>query len=173
MEAQKLISDLKHRSGRTLKFMIKEIIRFDLPVENQTFYLVLMTNQDSKICVIMQKQHIDSCKIALGKCFLVKNLKHVDQKFEFQVFCFDKSVYRESGIAPKDPLNFSTEEVNNLKTLDMKDYQMNFIGNDVPADNNIVPINQNILTLNEFLSLRSKDLRDNQIVEVINMSFCF
>ena len=55
-----------------------------------------------------------------------------------------------------------------LKTLKISDYVMNFVVNDVPVDNR--PSNPNCLTLNEFLEIKTKDLKDNQLVEVFNMS---
>lgn len=155
-----VIISLKLRSGKCVKAKAVDVVKFEQG--NQLFFLVLFSNILSRFCVSMRNTEFIEKKILKGSSYLVKNCVHTETVQEIPVFKIQKqSVFRELQIPQTDILNFTTDELSVLKTLNILAYH------DLPEPvvQNLHP-EGNILSLEDFIKCNPRELRSNQYVEV-------
>lgn len=151
------------RSGKSAKFTTKELIQ--IVINHAIFFLVLLSNKEAKICVVMRVTSKENWKIVANKSYLIKNIIYKEEKLGMPVFFVTKaSIFRETAIPPSNPhLNFSAEEKTEIKTIIISECYPQEVN--LPATSATTQ-NTTILTLTEFLTTNSKNIKDDQFVEV-------
>ena len=165
MDVGQLISALKPRSGKSLKFSVQKIIRKSL--NSQNFFIVLLSNATTKIAVVMREDDLNNLKIEMSKNYLVKNLVHKENRSGVAVFKLSKSVFNVSGVVLDNALGFSETEVSDLESINVVEYCNDESPNLEAASVSSVALNTGTLSLFEFCQLNPTDIKDNQYVEVI------
>ena len=169
MDVHQVISALKPRSGKSLKFKAKHIIRKNVDALN--FCIVLLSNVTTKAAVVMKENDLENLKIQVSKNYLVKNLVHKEDKSGIPVFKLSKSVFNVSGIVLDNTQDFSKSEVSDLENINFNEYYENNGPNVEVAP---VASNSEVLSLFEFSQLNPKDIKENQFVEVkFNINILF
>lgn len=158
-----VINQLKVRSGKTLK--VKTLHSFELTHEQEVFFLVLFANLTCKFAVLMRNTHQTANKIVNGKTFSLKNMTHQESVGTIEVFkVSDKSCFRESKLAENDPQTFSPDEIALLKQIQIAEYY-NVVDLVVPVVLPQIASAVN-LTLSQHSLMNSRDIREDQFVEV-------
>ena len=160
MDVGQLISALKPRSGKSLKFSVKQIIRKTL--NSQNFCIVLLSNAGSKIAVIMKENDVNNLRIEVSKNYLVKNIVHKENRSGVAVFKLSKSVFNFSGVVLDNTLDFSKSEVSDLEGINVLE---------VASGSSVASNAGSLISLFEFCQLNPRDIKDNQFVEVIETTF--
>ena len=160
MDVGQLISALKPRSGKSLKFSVKQIIRKTL--NSQNFCIVLLSNAGSKIAVIMKENDLNNLRIEVSKNYLVKNIVHKENRSGVAVFKLSKSVFNFSGVVLDNTLDFSKSEVSDLEGINVLE---------VASGSSVASNAGSLISLFEFCQLNPRDIKDNQFVEVIETTF--
>ena len=161
MDAHQVISALKPRSGKSLKFKAQQIIR--KTVDTFNFCIVLLSNVTTKVAVVMKENDLEHLNIEVSKNYIVKNLVHKEDKSGILVFKLSKSVFNVSGMVLNDTQDFSKSEVSDLENINFSDYYEN---NEPNVEVAAVASNSEVLSLFEFVQLNPKDIKENQFVEV-------
>ena len=170
MDVAQLISALKPRSGKSLKFSVKQIIRKNL--NSQNFCIVLLSNAGSKIAVIMRGNDVNNLRIEVSKNYLVKNLVHKENRSGVAVFKLSKSVFNFSGVVLDNTLDFSKSEVSDLEGINVLEYCADQSPNlEVASGSSVASNAGSLISLFEFCQLNPRDIKDNQFVEVIETTF--
>ena len=154
MDVHQVISALKPRSGKSLKFSVKQIIRKNL--NSQNFCIVLLSNAGSKIAVIMKENDVNNLRIEVSKNYLVKNLVHKENRSGVAVFKLSKSVFNLSGVVLDNTLDFSKSEVSDLEGINVLE---------VASGSSVASNAGSLISLFEFCQLNPRDIKDNQFVE--------
>ena len=163
MSNNKFNADLSPRSGKSAKFTTKELIQ--IVINHAIFLLVLLSNKEAKICVVMRVTNKEHWKIVANKSYLIKNILYKEEISGLPVFFVNKaSIFRETAIPPSNPhLEFSDDEKTEIKTISISECYPEEVN--LPATS-ATTSNTTILTLTEFLTTNSKNIKDDQFVEV-------
>ena len=114
MDVPKVINSLKPRSGKSLKFSTKKIVQFEQNME--IFFLVLLSNIEAKIGVVMRNTSLETFNIKDSGSYLIKNLVHQEIKCGVPLFkTSTQSVFHASGLPPKNTLEFAWMNLRKLR----------------------------------------------------------
>ena len=162
MTSQILISSLTPRSGKSIKFAAKNVLKIE--AEQVSYSLFLFSSKEGKIGVLVRGAELETLKLSVGKNYLVKNLHYQEEISGIPVFKLVKqSVFRESSVAPPECIDFTKKEIDSLKLISAKDYY------DVPLQVNPsepAQMSSNTLSLLDFVNTDPENIKDNQFVEV-------
>ena len=162
MDVPKVINSLKPRSGKSLKFSTKKIVQFEQNME--IFFLVLLSNIEAKIGVVMRNTSLETFNIKDSGSYLIKNLVHQEIKCGVPLFKpSTQSVFRASGLPPKNTLEFSMDELKEIEGIDISNYLM------IPSSTPTAPavMTENTLTLFQYSQMKPAEIKENMYVEVI------
>ena len=162
-----LVQKIKVRSGKSEKFVIKDVI--NLEEHNSHLCFVLMANSDAKLSILLKQSEAVKHSFEVGKSITVKNLQNVTIVRNIPIFKVVKtSNFRESLIRIEDTLDFETDEVVDIKNIDITEFgivDVEVTERAGPSRENI-SLNKEVLTLSEFFQLDPKKIQNNQYVEV-------
>ena len=163
--SSQIISDLKPRSGRSIKFLCKDHI--ELNAEKESFSLFLFSNKEVKVGVVVRTTELETLKLSVGKSYFVNNLQFHEEKSGIPLFkLLPQSLFRESPLALKESVNYQKLEVDALKTINASKYY------DAPLQvKEIQPAQSSscTLSLQEFLATDPEQIKENQFVEVLDI----
>ena len=162
-----LVQRLKARSGNSEKLVIKNVI--NLEEQNSYLCFVLMTNSDAKLSILMKQTDVVKHSLEVGKNVTVKNLENVKTVQNIPIFKAVKtSNFRESRIRLENTLEFETNEVAAIRSIDIAEFGIEEVDVTERAEpsGEDVRFNKDVLTLSEFFLVDPKKIRNDQYVEV-------
>ena len=174
MAAEKIIKDLEVRSGRSLKCLIKD--RRD--ADGQSGYqIIFLSRSESKLCILMTNTDVQKFGMDIGKTFLIRNLDYMKNFEDIPMFkVHQSSSFRPSAISLEDTRDFTPDEINGLKSIDLSDIKLETISTncgelvhkrlDSSSGSSSGTRKKLLLSLNEFLEMKPQDIGKDQYVEV-------
>lgn len=159
MDVNKVIEDLKPRSGKTLKFTVKHVF----PIDNN-MHVLLLSNATEKICVVLKAEDMEKLNVTSDNIYLVKNLEHIATKNGIPVFKITaQTTFKKSGLKIEDSQDFTEEEVKYLKSLDVGPFLLQTVQK---ARSNQDVTQKKILSLLQFTQMNPRSVSEQQVVDV-------